>query len=945
MAQEIPPLLRGRDAAGRLLYGAGPGVGLDFVHEYFPQTRQVLRVATAYFTLRGYQLGRELLQPPAQLRILVGHSEEKHAYEAVADEIVAELGQCQTDLMRTVADLLRRIRTGQFFIREARSMRVPFHCKFYLIDEQVLWHGSCNYTYKGLKISAEQASASHNPAEILAWIGWYDEVAAQAHDLLRELEERLHKWYQLATPFEAYLRMLQLLDHLPELPQRPGVYPPTFYQRGVIARALRQERTYGGALIVAATGLGKTIIGAEIAERLQLAGRIKRTVLIAPAGVRREWHQQLAGRDVNYTFYTSQVIFRDTSDQPHHSIYALEQEIKRADQHTLLLIDEAHFYRNQLLVDESERRATRSRVYERIRPLLAAGARVVLLTATVYGTSLKNLDSLLHLLPPQQDAATGTSQPWKATSAEKFLQLPVVTVLGLPHVLRLAKERNDIDEHGRTFIQFAHERRYLPPLLRLRTETYRLLLQPEMEQAADARCFDQQYKVMQSFFVDEVGQNQVGLTDAVYNSTLGSWLSSPAAAAVSLHKNVHSLGADGQRPTGKRPRRGAAKYESPLFLPADERRKYLEPLLTVFQESETAHDAKYRLLAGIIARHCVAEHGKVLVFVNRLSTAVYLKRALAQEFATVRVGCTVLNTKGVIRLVSSEQRSAELRGFSPKSHYPPTGRDKYEVLICTDADGVGVNLQDCATVVNYDPPGGADVLFQRVGRVLRMTTAPDRDVHVYTLVPSILEETANQSRVARNIRQLFERMTQRHEKSRGIMGSAAFTTSPQLDIALNGDVDALHFVQQDELLTEVGGLGAASFLTHSATLEKHRAQASQLPTYLLSAKLYAKAQPRVVVLIRQGTNYRFICYNCRSWQPETVPDWELLDWVKCDPATPKAPVLAEQVEHAANEAVRHWAAEHSGSLEEIIKLSAVYLLPTHAKANQTRQLITSLAAA
>jgi hypothetical protein len=114
---------------------------------------------------------------------------------------------------------------------------------------------------------------------------------------------------------------------------------------------------------------------------------------------------------VNYSFYTSQVIFRDTSDRPHHRIYELEQEIRRADQHTLLLIDEAHFYRHQLLVDESERRAICSRVYERIRPLLANRACVVLLTATVYGTSLKNLDSLLHLLPPQHDAATGTCQP------------------------------------------------------------------------------------------------------------------------------------------------------------------------------------------------------------------------------------------------------------------------------------------------------------------------------------------------------------------------------------------------------------------------------------------------------------------------------------------------------------------------------------------------------
>ncbi|WP_366145953.1 MULTISPECIES: C-terminal helicase domain-containing protein [unclassified Nostoc] len=58
--------------------------------------------------------------------------------------------------------------------------------------------------------------------------------------------------------------------------------------------------------------------------------------------------------------------------------------------------------------------------------------------------------------------------------------------------------------------------------------------------------------------------------------------------------------------------------------------------------------------------------------------------------------------------------------MSPRSHNYKANRE-YDVLICTDADGLGVNLQDADTVVNYDPPEGADELFQRAGRVLRMT--------------------------------------------------------------------------------------------------------------------------------------------------------------------------------------------------------------------------------
>lgn len=377
-------------------------------------------------------------------------------------------------------DLITRIKSGLFFIREVRSMQVPFHCKIYLIDEQTAWHGSCNYTYRGLVISAEQASASHDKIQVRALVDWYDGVAAEARDLLQELLERLEKWCLLAEPFDAYLKILSSLDHLPELPKRAGAYTPVFYQRGVIARALRQERAFGGAFIVAATGLGKTIIGAEIAARLQADKTISRTILIAPRGVREEWAQQLDGRDVLYKFFTPQVVFLEKSEQASHHVNKLDKALRQADCHTLLLIDEAHFYRNQLLVDESDKRS--SRVYERLQPLLAAGVRVVLLTATVYGTSLHNLNSLLRLLPPADTSADGT-QPWKITSAAKFSSLPLVTVLGLPHVLKMAQERGDVDEQGRTYIQFAHERRYLPQVLKLRTVPYRLAGLPQLTTA------------------------------------------------------------------------------------------------------------------------------------------------------------------------------------------------------------------------------------------------------------------------------------------------------------------------------------------------------------------------------------------------------------------------------------------------------------------------------
>lgn len=165
-------LLRGYNEHGQLIYGAGAGTGYEFIRSYFPIARATVRIATAYFTLRGYKLGREFMTDATQLRILVGKSEEASAYEAVVDEILAELGQCTDDLLPTMLELIARIKSGRFFIREVRSMQVPFHCKIYLMDEHTAWHGSCNYTYRSLVISAEQASASHEPAQVAAFVRW-----------------------------------------------------------------------------------------------------------------------------------------------------------------------------------------------------------------------------------------------------------------------------------------------------------------------------------------------------------------------------------------------------------------------------------------------------------------------------------------------------------------------------------------------------------------------------------------------------------------------------------------------------------------------------------------------------------------------------------------------------------------------------------------------------
>src|SRR5215208_1527759 len=69
----------------------------------------------------------------------------------------------------------------------------------------------------------------------------------------------------------------------------------------------------------------------------------------------------------------------------------------RATDRSLVIIDEAHFYRNELLSEVAKGR--QSLVYKRIHRAVDSGAKIVLLTATPYATNVQNLHSLLFALP------------------------------------------------------------------------------------------------------------------------------------------------------------------------------------------------------------------------------------------------------------------------------------------------------------------------------------------------------------------------------------------------------------------------------------------------------------------------------------------------------------------------------------------------------------------
>jgi superfamily II DNA or RNA helicase len=942
-----PALSLYRDGDGRLVAGVGPGIGIEFIKAYFPGAKTI-RIASAYFSLAGYKLGGQYTAPDVQYSILVGREEGPHVRKAVLEEILAELQKCDTDLWSAIDDLLRRIETGQFRIRDAREMQVPFHCKFYICDDDAFWHGSANYSKRGLESNAEQITLSVSQNEIALFTKWFDEVSSQAHDLLSQLVGILRQWLEVANPFDAFLKVLSVLNRGSATAPGLEAHAPTYYQEAIITRALTQLDKHGGALIVLATGLGKTVVGANIAYRTYSSGKADRLLLLAPRAVRDAWAAQL-DRSLPHAFFSTDVLFRPDSPRHHHQISRILKRLSEVDQQTLIIVDEAHFYRNQLLSEKQKKRP--SRVFQRLKPAIAAGAKIVLLTATAYGTDRQNLNSLLRLLPHNCKGYLDVLGPWEVQDLDEFRNLPVVNVLGLPDVLALARKRGDVDAKNQPFIPIAAKRHYLPNSIKLIPIFYELPLASEIARVFDDGYFNHKHKRPTVGFGDDAGEYS-GAADAGFNAALSGWLSSPPALlrfidhsletvdeyvqlsleAEKSSPDAHESAVDSQQMEllpDQREREAAARNwghggYAPFTIGREARASRLNPI----RESLTAiPDQKLQELVRIVRECSIDTKGKVLIFVRLRRTALYLEKNLHSIFAGTKIGCTVELQRDGPALKPRVVRDEILRSFSPGSHRErPT--DEYDVLICTDADGVGVNLQDADTVVNYDPPTAADVLFQRAGRVLRMTTRPERLVAIYTFIPSVAREPA-EGGVHAHVRERFTRLSRRHDRSRAIIGSTVLTPKVSFDLMTQGQVDVEEWFRNGDLASTFEPVGEASLAEDHALLDLHRERIDALPLPVHSVLITSRfRQVRVAVLFEHEGAAHLILFNPGTGQIEPRRKEEVLAMIRCDPDARPGLVRLGQIEGVSNQAVRAWAAQHGVAEDAPNKVVAVYLQPS-----------------
>lgn len=275
---------------------------------------------------------------------------------------------------------------------EIRKTLEPNHSKLYLFqaenqsDPTMPGHmilGSSNLSRSGLRSQNELNVIFHdedyNKGKDLFDKLWFTATPIADMQLFQEFKNKVLQniWLdKLPSPYVVYLRVLEeyfssnMPDGYIKTPSQLAGYTDLEYQTDAIKSAIAKLKRHNGVIIADVVGLGKSVIGSSIAANLNIP-----VVVICPPHLQQQWED-----------YCSQFGIGNISHV--YSSGKIEDAVKRhgnSEQELLIIVDEAHRYRNEKTDD-----------YARLK-ILCNGNKVVLLTATPYNNRPKDLANLIYL--------------------------------------------------------------------------------------------------------------------------------------------------------------------------------------------------------------------------------------------------------------------------------------------------------------------------------------------------------------------------------------------------------------------------------------------------------------------------------------------------------------------------------------------------------------------
>ncbi len=363
---------------------------------------------------------------------------------------------------------LNKINDGSLEIRKTKK---PNHAKLYLFEytEQnsktsnspgISITGSSNLSRPGLKGQQELNVILRDPRDFEEGRDVFDQLwkdsipiadISNKDDFFNEVVEKI--WVdKLYKPYFFYVRVLDEL--FSKKTDRRLRYPSEIsneryfnlkYQVDAIDSAISKIEQHGGVIISDVVGLGKSIVASVVSYNLGL-----KTIIVAPPHLIDQWETYRWDFDFNARVYSSGKI--ET---------AVEEN--KDNQDLLIIIDEAHKYRNENTI-----------TYAQLHRL-CQGNKVILLTATPFSNRPQDIFSMIKLF---QIPAKSTIQTVENLSIE-FKRL----IIEYKKIQESQKKKTDPPDVIKKRIKdLADEiRNILTPLIIRRTRLDLMALEPYRE--------------------------------------------------------------------------------------------------------------------------------------------------------------------------------------------------------------------------------------------------------------------------------------------------------------------------------------------------------------------------------------------------------------------------------------------------------------------------------
>lgn len=885
---------------------------------------QVIRLATAYFSPSGFQVLYEALAGK-RVRLLVGREEGgRDRVEEVILEFVENLAaQPMERRMRAMKMMLEALENnllqvavgGAFEAAPYLDARYLYqHAKLYIADQTAAVVTSANLSYHGLIDSREAGIRVLDPDDVSYFAETFDKFFEEAVSITEPLIEQLRAWVEIHLPFEVYVRALLELYGLPEEDIPPQLPALAGYQRPVVSAILQTIHDHNGAMLIASTGLGKTVMAAHVVAYLRMQEAISQVLVICPAGLKEMWRRYMRAAKTSSAEFSYTML---SSDDPNWSqnVRILEYELRNVDDRTLIILDESHNLRNED-AGRGQLRLRNQRIIEVVRN---QNAKVLLMTATPFSTGLDDVNAQLRLLPQptiqfRQTQLSLFNEPpsnWDVGNPSQLRELPVSVILTTPTVVQHFSHQ---DEAGERYVVFAHqEHRYFPRRLHIRTIFYENPFDSLLIELLDNKLLIQQDKKQSqhlSFFEDfELGKRAPFFEVMVMHQ----FCSSSAQVAAVLGKMEKAGGFDNMRFARQQELTEFVRHSKPFV------EKHLHP----------QYDEKLRQLLAIIQ---VAQGEKVVVFCYYKETAASITQVINTFLPD-----TIAETTAYRDIDTVDNL---LRRFAPVANEVPLeDRDEQQdvnVLVATGALAEGFNLQDASILINFDLPWTVLVLAQRMGRILRPWHTP-REITIYNFVASTMSR--HEIQTAFNWKKRLEERNSHHRSFADIpvisdsesndgyqLASLAKTLGSSPTTELNLD-EVLQFIEKTEQIQ------TSSFLDDLAVLSMNeRLYIAQLPPGFRSVSA-SRGKSQLFLLLQYRRRAYPALFNEKG---QIILNSEfrdrIMDIIRCDRSTPIVSPLLYDDDHLdlwIDQARDTWASLREIESRAVQVICALALLKTN----------------